>query len=284
VRTIPPSGIRPLFNCATYPTNQTLTIDQIMQRAQSWVDEHVPYSESACHNNIYGNYRTDCSGFVSMAWGLTHSLTTEDFDPVSTPISRTELRAGDALIKPGEHMGIFQRWSDDQHTKPVMVEETQPGSYAQQDTWSASYAALFAPIRYINLIDNPPPDEDDIMPTFSTHALPEGFAFHADGTIDLTKVLELAVPPANGGALPWGGGWLSLATDLGTGPVTIRLATKADGQAWGVETVTLKATDDRHVTALPTNIGKITIARVEATTGDPSANTPVGVLLEYGHR
>jgi hypothetical protein len=48
VRTIPPSGIRPQFNCATYPTNQTLTIDQIMQRAQSWVDEHVPYSKSAC--------------------------------------------------------------------------------------------------------------------------------------------------------------------------------------------------------------------------------------------
>jgi hypothetical protein len=165
---------------------------------------------------------------------------------------------------------------------PAVWQYTDSQSYGGYSVDFDAYRGTIDQFR--TLLTGTLEDEDDLMPAFSTHALPEGFAFHADGTIDLTKVVELAVPPANGGALPWGAAWLSLATDLGTGPVTVRLATKADGHAWGVETVTLKATDDRHVTALPTNIGKITIARVEATTGDPSADAPVGILLEYGHR
>jgi len=36
----------------------------IVARGQDWVDKHVPYNQGATHDG----YRTDCSGFVSMAW------------------------------------------------------------------------------------------------------------------------------------------------------------------------------------------------------------------------
>lgn len=36
----------------------------ILARGQVWVDKNVPY------NKTYDGYRSDCSGFVSMCWGL----------------------------------------------------------------------------------------------------------------------------------------------------------------------------------------------------------------------
>lgn len=40
--------------------------ENIMQKAQSWVSKYVPYNQKGS----YEGYRTDCSGFVSMCWGL----------------------------------------------------------------------------------------------------------------------------------------------------------------------------------------------------------------------
>ena len=47
----------------------SITRDQIMQRAQVWVDEKVPYSQSATTNG----YRQDCSGYVSYCWASSTS-------------------------------------------------------------------------------------------------------------------------------------------------------------------------------------------------------------------
>ncbi|MFD1547852.1 hypothetical protein [Nonomuraea guangzhouensis] len=146
--------VQPLFDCGSYDANQQLTREQIRQRAQSWVDASVPYSQSSCYSNQYGSYRQDCSGFVSMAWGLTNSRTTRDFDPVSHAIARADLLPGDALIKPDVHMALFVGWADAAHTQPIVQEETEPGSWAKQDTWSASYASGFTPIRYDNVIES----------------------------------------------------------------------------------------------------------------------------------
>src|SRR5438105_14469861 len=46
-----------------------------LDRGLRWFDEKVPYSQSRSHDG----YRTDCSGFVSMAWQLGTSYTTADF-------------------------------------------------------------------------------------------------------------------------------------------------------------------------------------------------------------
>src|SRR5207253_11405424 len=51
----------------------------IIARAKAWVDVPVPYDEGS----LYQGYREDCSGFVSMAWQLSKSLTTYTLPTVS---------------------------------------------------------------------------------------------------------------------------------------------------------------------------------------------------------
>src|SRR5689334_16974232 len=58
------------------------SVDQatVLARAQAWVDQNVAYTQT-CGHDPGGYYREDCSGFVSMAWELTLSLSTWDFNP-----------------------------------------------------------------------------------------------------------------------------------------------------------------------------------------------------------
>jgi hypothetical protein len=94
-------------------------MNDILIRAASWVG--VPYSQSALHTNEHGTYRTDCSGYVSMAWGLSSTrggLNTVDLVAVSEPVAKDELRPGDALIDATgdhteRHATIFVGWADD---------------------------------------------------------------------------------------------------------------------------------------------------------------------------
>jgi hypothetical protein len=74
----------------------SITPAQVLARAQTWVAANVPYSQST----YIGIYRTDCSGFVSMAWGLSSPLTTQGLaEPsVSHPIPFSDLEPGDAII------------------------------------------------------------------------------------------------------------------------------------------------------------------------------------------
>ncbi len=44
----------------------------IIANAQTWLNPSIPYSQS----DYYAGYRTDCSGYVSMAWQLGTSATT----------------------------------------------------------------------------------------------------------------------------------------------------------------------------------------------------------------
>lgn len=43
---------------------QCVARSTIIARGQDWVNKNIPYDKT------YDGYRTDCSGFVSMAWGL----------------------------------------------------------------------------------------------------------------------------------------------------------------------------------------------------------------------
>ncbi|MEU7864490.1 hypothetical protein, partial [Nonomuraea sp. NPDC049141] len=146
-----------LFNCGDY-TNQPMTRSQALVRAQSWITARVPYSQSACHSNQYGSYRTDCSGFISMAWGLSRSYTTFDIHLVSHTIARADLKPGDALNDVDSHIALFVRWDDAQQTKPVVREQAGPdGSPTIERVWSAAYASGYTPIRYNNIRDDAPP-------------------------------------------------------------------------------------------------------------------------------
>ncbi|MYW03091.1 hypothetical protein [Streptomyces sp. SID3343] len=109
----------------------------IVARAKGWADLRVGYSMSKLHDG----YRTDCSGLVSMAWGLPPpGLTTATLPQVSHRIERDDLRPGDILLNtaPGAagHTLIFAGWADAGHSTYHAYEE------------SASKGAHLTTVRY----------------------------------------------------------------------------------------------------------------------------------------
>lgn len=104
---------------------------EIIKRGNYWVERGVPYSQSAYTNDPNGKqYRTDCSGFVSMAWGMDQSYSTVTLPNVAHPISKEELQPGDILLKGGPgtagdagHVVIFNGWTDDSHTSYHVLEQ-----------------------------------------------------------------------------------------------------------------------------------------------------------------
>lgn len=98
-------------------------------RAQSWVDERVPYSQSSYHTNQYGTYRQDCSGYVSLVWGLATSFTTYTLPSIAHPIAKEDLRSGDIMLRPG-HTLIFDKWADAGRSSYWAYEQQRPGRIA----------------------------------------------------------------------------------------------------------------------------------------------------------
>jgi len=84
---------------------------RILQRAKAWVDARVPYSMV----KEYNGYRTDCSGFISMAWELARPGFVTGNLPHTVVSSPDDLRPGDAInnLKPGGlgHVVMFVQWS-----------------------------------------------------------------------------------------------------------------------------------------------------------------------------
>jgi len=119
----------------------------ILNRAKSWLDERVPYSQSSSHRNQFGTYRTDCSGFVSMAWALSSSYTTWTLWNVTNKIGAGELQPGDALLKDAggtDHVALFVRWAGP--NRPVVWEEYTSGRPAEERVWESLRG--FTPVRY----------------------------------------------------------------------------------------------------------------------------------------
>ncbi len=137
---------------------------EVIQRAKSWTDAHVPYSMTGRH----GGYRTDCSGFVSMAWHLDTALgglTTAGLPSVADPIGKDDLAAGDILLmRPDEsadgigHVVLFVAWADPRHTAyEAMDEEGDEGArlHVLPYPYRPGYGT-FHPYRYHNITDSAP--------------------------------------------------------------------------------------------------------------------------------
>ena len=109
---------------------EALTGDDAVARVEPWVLHQVHYCQapngardydSACSTycNRYSNpawdpYRSDCSGFLSYAWGLpAPGRVTGQFSPFQNDITHaipaSELRAGDA-VNNSEHVMLFKAW------------------------------------------------------------------------------------------------------------------------------------------------------------------------------
>ncbi|AYN41142.1 peptidoglycan-binding protein [Streptomyces dangxiongensis] len=84
----PPSG----STAAPVPAT---TRTEIVNRARTWVAARVPYGMDAYWPD---GYRQDCSGYVSMAWGLPGNEWTGSLGRFGVRITREELRPGDILL------------------------------------------------------------------------------------------------------------------------------------------------------------------------------------------
>lgn len=163
------------------------TRPEILARARVWVAAEVPYSQSryasfdgallpkSAVNPQYTGYRTDCSGFVSMALGFRSargnalSLSTATLDNVLAPIRKRDLRPGDVILRPNDliidgrrvpygHAVIFAGWADAAHTRYVAYHESSGAGGAVRAVvrWGTSGfgdAPGFAPYRYPGVED-----------------------------------------------------------------------------------------------------------------------------------
>ncbi|MEP7004108.1 MAG: hypothetical protein ABI888_06165, partial [Chloroflexota bacterium] len=108
-------------------TDASLAIRQaILDRAASLLS--TPY--------VWGgntpNRGMDCSAYLSWVWGVAR-YTTESIGWVSSPISKNDLRSGDAMnLTIGRdpagygHIRLFEAWANDAHTLVWVFEETPP--------------------------------------------------------------------------------------------------------------------------------------------------------------
>lgn len=136
----------------TATTSSAITSDDAISRATQWVTAELLYCQSpegqpdpdtscpsVCNresNPEWNPYRSDCSGFVSWAWGLAApGLVTSEFAPfdtsVSTTIQASDLQPGDACnLTAGGHIVLFVQWVTPGQSAVFMEE---PGCSATPD-------------------------------------------------------------------------------------------------------------------------------------------------------
>ena len=136
----------------------TITRAQIISRAETWLAEKVPYSQTEWWTDANGTYRQDCSGYVSMAWDLNQNIDfwTGNLNTVSHTIDPSQLLPGDNLMSV-EHTIIFAGWANAAHTTFNFYEEAHPGTFARYvvDAPLTDYTDQgFAAFRYDGVIDS----------------------------------------------------------------------------------------------------------------------------------
>lgn len=136
---------------------------EILARAQYWVDRKVPYSMSGYTGDPQGrSYRTDCSGFVSMALHLPTSASTVSLPNYLRPITWAELQPGDVVGTLGDgtagsdgHVVIFNGWADSAHTTMRTLEETPPYAVARTRPKAFTVGSHVAkPYRYTKVVSD----------------------------------------------------------------------------------------------------------------------------------
>lgn len=135
----------------------------IIQRADSWVADSVRYCTGQSYRNQYGTYRTDCSGFVAMAWGLSTEFATGTVRqysglPLDFDFAWSSLQRGDAIIKEGSHVMLFYDWIDAPHTMYVVQEPSYPDhTYKSPNSVQNLQSQGYTTMRYRNATSALPP-------------------------------------------------------------------------------------------------------------------------------
>jgi hypothetical protein len=145
----------------------------VMRDALGWLALDPRYSQTAYYHGIADPataYRTDCSGFVSMAWDVyvnqPNSISVGGYVTWTLPTiavrlpSDLDLEPGDILDYPSTHVVLFTGWVDKATGVFSYIAQTEPGLNMQMsDTESvltgdiASYPFNdFIPYRYENIV------------------------------------------------------------------------------------------------------------------------------------
>ncbi|MFH8983915.1 C40 family peptidase [Streptomyces varsoviensis] len=133
---------------------------EALARAQSWVGKGLPYNM----DGSYQGYRTDCSGFVSMAWGIAKpGQATNTFVPngVAHWITKAELKPGDALNNPNPgkygHITLFEKWADSSQSSYWGYEFSWSGVHHRvipYPYFNGSNPEAFKPLRFNGIEDD----------------------------------------------------------------------------------------------------------------------------------
>ncbi len=72
----------------------------------------------------------DCSGFISRCWRLEHAYSTKELPALCTALgSFAELRAGDILNSPDNHVLLFKAWTDKSQQRLLAYEAGSPPTW-----------------------------------------------------------------------------------------------------------------------------------------------------------
>ena len=144
-----------------------ITRNTVLSRAQVRVDAPVKYSQK----KYYAGYRTDCSGYVSMAWKTGSSWNTRTFHKVTRRIKVSQLLPGDAMLRKGYHIRLFYGWLDDSRTHYVAYESAS-GKVAGVRIRSVEddLASGYVPVRYNRISASPKSRNLLRNPSFNTWA------------------------------------------------------------------------------------------------------------------
>jgi hypothetical protein len=129
-----------------------LTRTQIMERARTWVAAEVPYSMTSYWKD---GYRQDCSGYVSMAWGLNTNAWTGNLADYAVRVTKADLRPGDILLfhnpsnpANGSHTVVFGGWADAARTQYTAYEQTGPATRVRTTPYAYwSDSSKYVPYR-----------------------------------------------------------------------------------------------------------------------------------------
>ncbi|MFD8012322.1 FG-GAP-like repeat-containing protein [Streptomyces sp. NPDC058955] len=208
----------------------SITREEVIERAKYWLGKSIPYNQGGSYPDSDGKYyRTDCSGYVSMAWHLTTSLSTQGFGNSSDvyEIPRSDLKPGDILNSYYDHVILFDRWEDTAKTKfsyysfgstPV---KHVTGMSINAATFDSHPNGDYKALRYKRIVDAP---VDKGMTNLTAVGDLTG-----DGVTDI-----IAVESSTGDLYRYNGpgyvgmaartkignGWNTMSTIVGTGDVT----------------------------------------------------------------
>ncbi|QES51878.1 hypothetical protein DEJ50_32550 [Streptomyces venezuelae] len=150
-------------SAATSSTAARATINRsrVLERARSWVGKGLTYSWTGTQDG----YRRDCSGYVSMAWGLARpGLTTDTFAArgVTYTITKDELRPGDALNNDrtlaNGHIVLFSGWTDATRSSYWGYEFTGSGVHYRKIPYPYfNNQSSYRPVRNRYVVDDPAP-------------------------------------------------------------------------------------------------------------------------------